>query len=457
MKFTIKPSDAREQFATLNQEEVNRHQKRIETIYRNNTSSDYTEKIVELNKNFNYISDRNHYWSKPEQSLLYGTPLYEVASPAQKLALNHLHWFLTYDYVSDSETETAFFNQVTSSVFDTIGGYKALSSELAFETEQEYCHIQTFRKVGLMTATALIDRQSLSALFKWNSYKLTLGEDILTTCKYYGLRFIAKGALRSEKQRYSHYLHKLEENNNFIIKSSTTGMLGRSLEYSLPMESFLSFNWGSGSPFMACHFYAMRIIANLYLKNVEHSISKYFKTLENKGAFIPTPTAISRNHFLDEAFHTTISQLIAKEMYKDFAKPTGYEKFIANLAIFMMQRGTLGAISGVLPHRYFADDCLIMELIYKLLQTPLFSLSAQEAIHWMKQCFCYEHEGFHVAYKNHQRLVSDLRRFFEDVDYLWPVNREMRLIAARGSIGEAIQNNIKSFKHFSRSVTVRDS
>jgi hypothetical protein len=59
--------------------------------------------------------------------------------------------------------------------------------------------------------------------------------------------------------------------------------------------------------------------------------------------------------------------------------------------------------------------------------------------------------------ENRQRLLSEMRRFFEDVDYLWPINREMRLMAARGSISEAIQNNIKTFEHFSRSISVTDS
>ena len=201
----------------------------------------------------------------------------------------------------------------------------------------------------------------------------------------------------------------------------------------------------------------MRIIANLYLKNMEHSILKYFKKLDNRGDFIPTPTAISRNHFLDEAFHTTISQLIAKDMYKDFAKPTAYEKFIANLGIYKLQRGTLGGLSGVLPHRYFADDFPIMELIYRLLQAPLFGMSAREALDWMERCFCREHEGFHVATKNRQRLLADLRRFFEDVDYLSASNREMRLMASRGSIKTAIQSNIKTFQQFSRAVIAQDN
>jgi hypothetical protein len=455
MTNTIKPPDI-QQVPTPSERKLKKHQKLIETTYRNNKDSDYTEKIEELSKSFNYNSNRNHYWSEPEQSLLYGTPLYEVASPAQKLALNHLHWFANYNYISNSETETAFFNQVTSSVFEAVGGYKTLSTELDFETEQEYCHIHTFRKVGLMTATALIDKKGLSALLKWNSYKSTLGKDPLPTYKYYGLRFIAKAAFGSEKQHYSRYLHELEQKDQFIIKAPTEGMLGRSLEYSLPMQSFFTFNWGSGSPFMACHFYAMRIIANLYLKNMEHSIVKYFQKLDNRGEFIPTPTAISRNHFLDEAFHTTISQLIAKDMYKDFAKPTAYEKFIANLGILMLQRGTLGGLSGVLPHRYFADDFSVMELVYRLLQAPLFGMSSEEALHWMKRCFCYEHEGFHVAYKNRQRLVGEMRRFFNDVDYLWGVNREMRVMASRGSINTAIQGNIKTFEQFSKLVFPQD-
>jgi hypothetical protein len=430
-----------------------KHFKLIETTYRNNADSDYTENIAKLSKTFNYQSNSEHYWSEPEQSLLYGTPLYEMASPAQRLALNHLHWFVNYNYISDSETETVFCNQVTASVFDAVGGYTTLSDELAVESEQEHCHINTFRKVGLMTATALIDKKGLSSLLKWNSYKLTLGSKPLPTYQYYALRSIAKGAFKHEEKNYSQYLQELEAKNEFILKAPTTGMLGRSLGNSLPMQSFFSFNWGAGSPFMACHFYAMRIIANLYLKNMEHSIVKYHKKLEHANQFIPAPTAISRNHFLDEAFHTTISQLIAKEMYRDFPKPNAYERFIANLGISTLQRGTLGGLSGVLPHRYFSDDPAIMELVYRLLQSPVFGMSATETLTWMERCFCHEHAGFHVAAKNRQRLLSDLRHFFDGVDYLSPVNRDMRLMAARGSITQAIQQNRKTFAAFSQSVS----
>lgn len=429
-----------------------KYAKLIEKTYQNNSDSDYTEKIEELTKSFKYEDNKDSYWSDPEQSLLYGSPLYEVTSPAQKVALNHLHWFANYNYISNSESETVTFNQVTSSVFEAVGGYETLSRELCFETEQEYYHINAFRKVGLMSASALIGKKGLNALLKWNSYKLTLGRDSFATYKYYTLRAVAKRMMSGSKREYSAYLHDLEQKNQFILTAPTTGMLGRSLEFSLPLQSFFNFNWGSGSPFMACQFYTIRIIANLYLKNMEHSIAKYYKKLENKGEFIPAPTAISRNHFLDESFHTTISGLLAKDMYKAFAKPTAYEKFVGNMAIYMMQRGTLGGLSSVLPHRYFGDDCTVMELVYRLLQAPVFGMSSEDALHWMERCFCQEHEGFHVASKNRQRLLAEMRRFFENVDYLWPVNREMRLMASLGSIDTAIQNNKKTFKQFSQSL-----
>lgn len=61
-----------------------KQRKSIELTYRSNSDSDYTEKIQELDRNFDYDDNLNYYWTDPEQSLLYGTPLYEVASSTQK-------------------------------------------------------------------------------------------------------------------------------------------------------------------------------------------------------------------------------------------------------------------------------------------------------------------------------------------------------------------------------------
>lgn len=44
--------------------------------------------------------------------------------------------------------------------------------------------------------------------------------------------------------------------------------------------------------------------------------------------------------------------------------------------------------------------------------------------------------------------------FTDDLDYLWPVNREMRIMKAGGSIERAIINNVKAFHQFKETVTV---
>ncbi|MEL6814212.1 MAG: hypothetical protein AAFP03_05275, partial [Cyanobacteria bacterium J06598_3] len=387
-------------------------------------------------------------WSEASHSLLYGTPLYAAASDAQRLALNHLSWFANYNYISNSEKETVLYNQVTGSVFDA-AGYGTLSKELAFETEQEHDHITTFRKVGLMTATALIGRSGLNALLRWNSYQLTLGQKALPTYQYYGLRALAKSVGgRAHQAQYSRHLQTLESKQAFILKAPTAGMLGRSIGPSLPWQSFYGFNWGAGSPFMACQFYTIRMIANLYLKNMEHAIAKFAKQLENTGAQVPAPTAISRYHFLDEAFHTTISRLLAKDLYREFSAPTAYEKLVANRIIYQMQNGTLGGLSAVLPHRYFADDFTLFEVVYQLFQSPVFGFSKAVAKRWMERCFCEEHEGLHVAAANRQRLLKDLRDFFADISYLSPVNRTMKAMSTRGEISAALAQNRRTFEQF---------
>ena len=434
--------------STSTSESKTKHARLIETTYRHNLDSDYTEKIEQLDKSFKYANNSDVYWSKPEQSLLYGTPLYEEASPTQKLALNHLHWFANYNYVADTETETVTFNQVTASVFNAIGGYETVAQELEFETTQEYVHIHAFRKIGLSTATALMGKSVLKEIYKWHSYEMTLGKDRLANYKYYAARMLTKAMLRKQKQYYSQYLQELEAEEQFIGKKPTTGVLGRGTAPSL--QRFFSFNWGGGSPFLACQYYVLRMMGNMTLKNMEHPIAKYYKKLANKDEFIPAPTAVSHYHFLDESFHTTMSQVLGKDMYKDFPSPTAYEKFVANLTIYMVQCGTLGGLSGAFTHRYFPDDCSLMALLYRLLQTPLFGMSASEAIIWLERCLCQEHDGFHLGAANHQRLWNEHRRFFEGLDYLWPVNREMRVMAAGGSIPQAIQRNRKTFRQFSQ-------
>jgi len=449
-----------------------KHSQIIEKTYENNTNSDYTEKLRDLGNEFNYANNSNYYWGDPELSLLYGTPLYNAASTSQKLALNHLYWVGNYNHTAVSEASTSIYNMVTAGVFRAVGGYEKLCQELDFETDQESYHIRTFQKIGYKTKMAIVGKTILgNSLYgkteKENNNWLSLlipqpvqkffnsnqGSSPFSIHRDNALNAIAKTMLSDKKQYYSQYLKDLDEKGE-PIPAPADGLAGRiAPRYWL---RFFTVHWGT-SPFMACQYYSLRYTANAILKNQEYPYVRYFRELERKGEYIPTPTAVSYYHLLDEAFHTTISQTIARDMYKDFPKPTAYEKFVCGTIIYMIQRNLLSGLSGVLPGRCVYDDPMLMVFYYKLLKSPLFGMETKEALDWMEKCFCQEHEGYHVGLKYHQSLLELMQRLFSRLDYQWPVNREMRIMAAGGSISKAIQKNSKTFKQFSQSVIAQDS
>ncbi len=132
----------------LPKREQTKHFPLIEKIYQSNIDSDYSEKIADLGKNFDYSSNSDRYWREPELSILYSTPLYEEVSSSQKLALNHLYWVGQYNHTANSEANTMLYNQITKGVFAHFDDYKTLCQELDFETFQESYHIKTFQKIG---------------------------------------------------------------------------------------------------------------------------------------------------------------------------------------------------------------------------------------------------------------------------------------------------------------------
>ncbi|MEO1377377.1 MAG: hypothetical protein AAFW70_24475, partial [Cyanobacteria bacterium J06635_10] len=92
-----------------------------------------------------------------------------------------------------------------------------------------------------------------------------------------------------------------------------------------------------------------RLAELLVLKNYEHSIYGYCKKLDKQGQFVPAPTAISYYHFLDEAFHTTTSLFLGRNLHKHFPSPTAYEKFVANMALYLVECENMSHLFGVIP------------------------------------------------------------------------------------------------------------
>jgi hypothetical protein len=422
-------------------------QKLIAKTWENNTQSDYTEIIKKLGQNFSFSSNKDCYWSDPELSLLYGTPLYSKASLSQKIALNHLYWLKLYQGVTATEIGAILYNQIAGSLFEKIGGYATLCQELELETAQEKIHIAAFQKVCSKLKLALLGRTFMGHSQFHKLQQQTPRSTVGVPEK--ALRLLTKIMLRDYSNYYSPYLQKLEQ-KGYLSQVPTYGV--SSQVGSVAQLKFFTLNIGS-SPFLACQAFTIRFAANILLKAQELCYSKHFLKLDRQSTPIPAPTAISRHHFLDESFHTIISQTLAKEFYKNFPKPNTYEKFIANWMFYNMQTSLLGGLSGVLPGRCIQDNVEFMYFFYKVLRSSLFGMSEIEALEWMEKCFCHEHEGFHVTLKYQRRLLAEFRQVFATVEYLSPTNRELRLMAARGSIDAAIRDNIKTFKHFSRTIT----
>ena len=408
------------------EEKVKKHLKVTEINYRNNSESNYTEKIEELEKNFNYSNNSDHYWSHPELSTLYGTPLYAEASASQKIALNHLYWTTQYSQVAASEGNTILFNDVTNGVFFTLGGYETLCKELELESNQERHHIHAFHTISYKTKKSLLGKAAFSAPLEENQdksiknflVKKSSHQDLQPSLNFNWLsssslaledtvfRLVRNFRLKTQAHCYSDYLNELEKKDLFL-PAPRTGIMRVFPRYLLRL---FTLSWGSSS-FLASQYYSFRYIANMMLKMVEYEYTKYAKDLERKGEFVPTPTTVSRYHLLDESFHTTTSRLIAQDLYKDFSQPTEYEKFMGNLTIYITQKGLLSGLSGGLP-AIFQNDSWFMLAYYRLLKSPLFEMSSQDALHWMEKCLCHEHDGFYVNLKYHQRLLLEPASFF---------------------------------------------
>jgi hypothetical protein len=460
MVDSTKKSEQQKQPLNLaNNAQREKHRKINDINYRNNLASNYTEKIQELDDNFDYASNSAHYWSEPGLSVLYGTPLYEEASPSQKLALNHLYWAAEYDHVAASEASTVQYNQVTAGVFSHFSDYETLCLSLFHETEQEHSHIHAFHTIAYKTKIALLGKallgnnpkktKSLVSAPVQQVFNFNWASSPFSDSQYKTLRSITQMMLKSQTKTYSYssYLQDLENQGKFV-PAFTKGYFGVAIPR--PLLQFFNLNWGS-TPFLACQHYFYRYSGNMYLKNFEHGYYDYFKNLEAKGEFIPTPTAVSYYHLLDESFHTTTSQLLARDIYKDFPKPTAYEQLVANLLVYMMQTGFVNGISAALV-AVFRPDINFMPFVYKLLRSRVFDMSEQEAIQWMEKCFCQEHEGFHQNFKYHQRLLKNIRQLTSGMEYLWPINREMRIMAESGSINKALARNTKALRNFSESI-----
>ena len=262
-------------------EQKEKYLKVIEKNYHNNLNTDFTDKIEELDRQFKYDSNSSHFWSPPELSLLYGTPVWEVATASQKLALNHMFWVAQYNYAAFSEIETIDYNTITGECFSAISQeYEVIARQLEHESFQERSHIHAFYKVNYQTIKALLGKQAFinPTKKKVNQSNNQIKEQFSNY--QYNILYSITNILRNKKELYhSEHLKKLERENK-LNSTSTGGFFHISGKRPKSLLRFFAFSWGS-SPFLASQYYTVRFIANMLLKTQEHSIFTYFTLLIN--------------------------------------------------------------------------------------------------------------------------------------------------------------------------------
>lgn len=352
--------------------------RQLQLNYRRNHQQDHTSRLDEAARAFRYEDCRDRYWQAEKFSLLYGTALWEQASPEQRRILNHLYWVAYYSQIISAEIATIFFNQTSAAGLYAHEGFRPVCDMLDLESSQERAHIDAFQTVARQTEAALFD----APLFTY-PMRGPFTETMI---------FAQTDGLKRWWKRIQ--LHAFG-----LISASNT--------------------------FLACQYFTVRGLRTLNGKLVQHQLSHF---CQSDATAAPIPSQISHYHFMDESFHFNSSTLISHEVINCLSPPTAFEQQVANVGIRGCQRDH-ATFSGVINGIFWHDPALY-EPIYRLLRSPIFDLSDRDAEEMMRLCFTQESEGLYQSYQTHNEAATAYQAYLEPLSYVWPSNRQMAIMTA---------------------------
>lgn len=347
--------------------------------HRRNRAQDKTEAIDECSRSFNYNNCKNQFWNPEKYSLLYGTKLWEQASPYQRIVLNQLYWVAYYSQIISAEIATIYFNQTSAAGLYSMDEFRIVCDNLDLESAQERAHISAFRHISEGTEHALF------------------GERIFT----YPMR--------------SPFVETMIFNN-----ANRAKRFWKSIQ--LRAFGLLS----SGNAFIGCQYFTVRGIRTLNGKLVQHQLSHFYSKHPEKDT-APAPSEISYYHFLDESFHFNTSMIVGQDIVKLLPKPTSFEKNIVNRMIEGCQKDHSvfsTAINGI-----FWYDPALFSAIYKILRSQVFNMDHREACEMLLDVFGKESDGMHESAKTHQTALNSYKAFVGDMDYISKENKEMKIMS----------------------------
>lgn len=369
--------------------------RKLEINYKRNKQQDRTEAIDEAAAAFRYEDCREEYWNPEEFSLLYGTPLWQQASPGQRQVLNHLYWVAYYSQIISAEIATIFFNQTSAAGLYAQEDFRLVCDMLDLESSQERAHISAFKKISSQVEAALF------------------GKRVFT--------YAMRGPFAET-----------------MIYADTNAVKTCWKKLQLQAFGLLS----AGNTFLACQYFTVRGVRTLNGKLVQHKLSGYYQKHPDKEK-APIPSQISFYHFMDESFHFNSSTIISHDIMKCLKPATEFEKWVANLGLRGCQRDHYNfsaAINGI-----FWYDPALYGAVYEILRSPVFEMGDREAKEMLNACFAQESDGLHHSYQTHREAVESYKAYLEGIDYAWQSNREMSIMAA-SSIPQYLATQTKALK-----------
>ncbi len=360
-----------------------------------NEEQDHTQSIDLAAGRFQYELSRNEFWNPEEFSLLYGTPLWEQASSAQRTVLNQLYWVAYFSQVVSAEIATIFLNQVAAAGLSTHEDFRIVCDTLDLESRQERAHIDAFK--------------SISEEVEWQLF----GERFFT----YPMRSLYEQTMIfSDNNRGSEFWRNLQI--RFF------GMMA------------------SSNAFLASQYLLVRGLRTLNGKLIQHRLSRHYSDHPDPES-APIPSAISYYHFMDESYHFNTSKIIGHDIPRSLEPPTSFETWVINRGVRGCQRDHFhfsATIKGI-----FWYEPALFRTLGKMFQSAVFGMDRRDALEMLRRCFCEENEAIHEARKLHLIANESYKSYVAGIDYLSPDNREMKLMAAN-SIAAYLRRNRQALR-----------
>ncbi len=371
--------------------------RKLELNFRKNKQQDNTANMDKLAAEFCYEDCKDARWNPEIFSLLYGTTLWDNATQAQRTKLNQLYWVAYYSQIISAEIATIFFNQTSAAGLYSLEDFRIVCDTLDLESAQERAHINVFKKIA---------EDFEQAVF---------GERIFT----YAMR--------------GPFVETMIHHNSNRVKEFWRW---------IQLHAFTLLS--SGNAFIGCQYFAVRGVRTLNGKLIQHQLSHFYSKSEDKET-AAIPAKVSYYHFLDESFHFNSSTVISHDVLQCVKQPTKFESWVANQALSGSQQDHFHfstAINGL-----FWYDPALYPKIYKILRSPVFQMTDQEAREMMRECFTKENEGLQLSAKSRQIAMDSYCEYLSGLEYVSRENKEMAIMR-RNSVDKHVANNRRTLRKF---------